>query len=295
LGSGRLELAQWLTRLDNPLIARVMVNRIWQYHFGRGLVKTPNDFGVRGIPPTHPKLLDHLATQFTQAGWSVKSMHRLIMLSATYQQSSLADMTQSQPTTVADTSGLYALFSRRRLGAEEIRDAILAVSGELDSTPAHEHPFPPPTSWGYSQHSPFSAVYDHNKRSVYLMTQRLKRHPFLALFDGADPNASTAERLGTTVPTQALFFLNDLFVHAKAEKWAMRLHADGADETRSIEQAWYRALGRLPTETERREATAFLAAYRGELISAKMDNVEFRSLAAYLRTLIGSNEFLHVD
>ncbi len=295
-GSGRLQLAQWLTRIDNPLTARVMVNRIWQYHFGRGLVKTPNDFGVRGILPTHPDLLDHLATQFTRGGWSVKSLHRLIMLSATYQQSSVATTAQTQSPTAADTSDLYVQFSRRRLSAEEIRDAILAVSGELDPTPAREHPFPAPTSWSFSQHGPFSAVYDHNKRSVYLMTQRLKRHPFLALFDGADPNASTAERLGTTVPTQALFFLNDPFVHEKSQKWATHLQTASAHETNAIEQAWSRArLAVYRPTTERREATEFLAAYRAELSAAKMDNIETRSLAAYLRTLIGSNEFLHVD
>lgn len=127
------------------------------------------------------------------------------------------------------------------------------------------------------------------------MTQRLKRHPFLSQFDGADPNATTAERLGTTVPTQALFFLNDPFVHTKAEKWAARLQTTNPDEVQRIEQAWRRAFGRAPTEIERAEATEFLAAYRTELAAAKMDNVEVRSLAAYLRTLIGSNEFLHVE
>ena len=298
-GSGRLELAQWLTRPDNPLTARVMVNRIWQYHFGRGLVKTPNDFGVRGLPPTHPELLDHLATRFIKGGWSVKGMHRLIMLSAAYQQSPGAESAQlaesKDGTDVTDGTNLYTSFPRRRISAEEIRDAILAVSGELDLTPALEHPFPTPINWGYTQHGPFSAVYDHNKRSVYLMTQRLKRHPFLALFDGADPNATTAERLGTTVPTQALFFLNDPFVHTKAEKWAARLQAASHDEKQWIEHAWLRAIGRPPTVIERSEATEFLAAYRAELAAAKMDNVEIRSLAAYLRTLIGSNEFLHVD
>ena len=127
------------------------------------------------------------------------------------------------------------------------------------------------------------------------MTQRLKRHPFLALFDGADPNATTAERLGTTVPTQALFFLNDPFVHTKADKWAARLQAASPDDPQRIELAWHRACGRSPTEVERGEATEFLTTYRAELAAAKMDNVEGRSLAAYLRTLIGSNEFLHVD
>ena len=273
-----------------------MVNRIWQHHFGRGLVQTPNDFGVRGRPPTHPELLDHLATRFIKSGWSVKMMHRLIMFSATYQQSSVADATQTQATTRPDAGrDFYTRFQRRRLDAEEIRDAILAVSGALDATPGREHPFPSPISWKYTQHSPFSAVYDHNKRSIYLMTQRLKRHPFLSLFDGADPNASTADRLGTTVPAQALFFLNDPFVHTNSEKWATRLQTGNEDHAQQIEQAWRDAVGRTPSEGERNDAREFLRAYRTELISAKMDNVAVRSLAAYLRTLIGSNEFLYVD
>lgn len=285
-GSGRLELAQWLTRPENPLTARVMVNRVWQFHFGRGLVKTPNDFGVRGVPPTHPELLDHLATQFLRGGWSLKSLHRLIMLSAIYQQA-----TGTDPAAIE----LYSGFPRRRLDAEEIRDAVLLVSGELDPTPGREHPFPPPTSWGFTQHGPFTAVYDHHRRSVYLMTQRLKRHPFLALFDGPDPNASTAERLGTTVPTQALFFLNDPFIHDKAESWATRLLAALPDDTARLDEAWQTAVARKPSSAERTEALDFLAAYRAELLASGIDNGDRRAWAAYLRTLIGSNEFLYVD
>ena len=294
-GSGRLELAQWLTRPDNPLTARVMVNRIWQYHFGRGLVKTPNDFGVRGILPTHPDLLDYLATQFIATGWSVKAMHRLMMLSATYQQSSLAGDSQPVFKIGSDNNDLYTHFHRRRLSAEEIRDSILVVSGELNREPAKEHPFPSPLAWGFTQHAPFSAVYEHNQRSVYLMTQRLKRHPYLALFDGPDPNATTADRLDTTVPTQALFFLNDKFVHSKAEAWATRLQASGTAEDGRIEQAYQNAFSRSATIAEQSDATEFLAAYRTELTTLGKDNIEFLALSALLRTLFGSNEFLHVD
>ena len=294
-GSGRLELALWLTEPANPLTARVMVNRIWQYHFGHGLVKTPNDFGVRGLSPTHPELLDYLATQYVRHGWSIKSMHRLIMLSATYQQSSVAKVSPAAVASGIDASHLYTHFPRRRLSAEEIRDSILAVTGELDAAPGKEHPFPSPISWGFSQHGPFSAVYDHNKRSVYLMTQRLKRHPFLALFDGADPNASTADRLGTTVPTQALYFLNDPFVHAKADSWATRLQEKSLDESKQINHAYRTALVRAATAEELNNAADFLASYRMELTSIGQDNINHRALAAFLRTLIGSNEFLHVD
>ena len=293
-GSGRLELASWLTRAENPLTARVMVNRIWQYHFGRGLVATPNDFGLRGLPPSHPELLDYLASEFIRSGWSMKAMHKQIMLSATYRESTdSADSVQSD--TMGDTSDLYLNFTRRRLSAEEIRDSILAVSGELDRTPGQEHPFPAPNTWGFSQHGPFSAAYDHNKRSVYLMTQRLKRHPFLGLFDGADPNTTTASRLVTTVPTQALFFLNDAFVHEKSEKWASRLIKDQSEMPHRIEKAWRTAIGRAPSSTEEAEAIAFLSAYGAELGSKNLDQIEMRSLAAYLRTILGSNAFLYLD
>ncbi|MGY8769127.1 MAG: DUF1553 domain-containing protein, partial [Pirellulales bacterium] len=298
IGSGRLELAQWLTDAENPLTARVMVNRIWQHHFGRGLVKTPNDFGTRGLPPTHPDLLDHLAAQFIQSGWSIKKMHRLIMLSATYQQAStsLAGTSSDTSSTMNhDLTDLYVSFLPRRLSAEEIRDSILAVSGELDMAVGQEHPFPSPISWGFTQHSPFIAEYEHNKRSVYLMTQRLKRHSFFALFDGADPNTTTTQRLITTVPTQALFFLNSSFVHEKSDQWASRILATKADESSQIELCWQQAYLRLPTETERAEALEFLKIYRSELMQVNSDDIESRSLAALLRTLIGSNEFLHVD
>ncbi len=293
-GSGRLELARWLTRSDNPLTARVMVNRIWQYHFGHGLVRTPNDFGVRGLPPSHPELLDHLATRFIASGWSIKAMHRLIILSATYQQSATSGTTEgdAREGTLADC---FTPFARRRLSAEEIRDSILLKSGELDRAVGRGHPFPSPVDWGFTQHAPFSALYDHDKRSVYLMTQRIKRHPFLALFDGADPNASTAVRQTTTVPTQALFFLNDPFVHTKAEKYAARLQAARPDDPGQIELAWRGVLGRSPTEFEREEGMAFLKEYRDGLASLKRQSRDLRALAAYVRTLFGSNEFIYLD
>ena len=298
-GSGRLQLAQWLTSPEHPLTARVMANRLWQYHFGRGLVKTSNDFGVRGLPPTHPELLDHLASKFVQSGWSVKSMHRLIMLSRTYQLASEQDAAVLQhaeaQTSAVNPTDLYVHFQRRRLSAEEIRDSILQVSGELDSARGEGHPFPSPVSWGFSQHGPFIAVYDNNLRSVYLMTQRLKRHPFLGLFDGSDPNASTADRLGTTVPTQALFFLNDAFVHAKAAAWADKLIANGRSESQQIDLAWHQAFDRAATTEELISSAEYLAAAREELAVLNATDADRRALASWLRTLLGSNEFLHVD
>ncbi len=305
-GSGRLELALWLTRTNNPLTARVMANRLWQYHFGRGLVATPNDFGARGQPPTHPELLDYLARRFMASGWSMKAMQRLMMLSATYQQGGKdAATTDPSPDALAglsagprNTDSLnseYSSFVRRRLSAEELRDAILTVSGELDRTPGEGHPFPSPVTSSFTQHAPFSADYEHNQRSLYLMTQRIKRHPFLALFDGPDPNASTPDRRLTTVPTQALYFLNSPFVHEQAAACARRLRAACPEEAQQIALAWRLTTGRAPTEFERVEAADFLAAYRAELSAAGQTNPEPTALAAYVRSLLGSNEFLHLD
>ena len=299
-GSGRLELANWLTRPDNPMTARVMVNRIWQQHFGRGLVGTPNDFGIRGMLPTHPDLLDHLATRFIQSGWSIKAMHRLIMLSSAYRVGSRGGLISDRmhKATSANTESLsaeYSTFTRRRLSAEEIRDSILAISGALERNPGQGHPFPSPVAASFTQHAPFIGAYDHNQRSVYLMTQRIKRHPFLALFDGPDPNASTADRRTTTVPTQALYFLNSSFVSEKADQCASRLQVSCADDGQRVELAWRLMTGRAPAEAERTEAAEFLNAYRRGLVAAGQSNVEFAALAAYLRSLFGSNEFLHVD
>lgn len=284
-GSGRLQLAEWLASPSNPLTARVMANRIWLYHFGTGLVKTPNDFGTRGQKPTHPALLDHLATEFIRSGWSIKAMHRLILLSATYQQASGSTELEAD----------YGAFPRRRLSAEEIRDSILYVSGALDATPGTGHAFPSPVSWGYTQHGPFNAVYEHDRRSIYLMTQRIRRHPFLALFDGADPNASSPERRITTVPTQALFFLNDPFVHAKATVFAKRFSEGCSDDTQRIRSGFRLALGRSPSKAELDEARAFVDAYRGALTELHTPKTEEALWAAYARVLFGNNEFLHLD
>ena len=161
-GSGRLQLAAWISDASNPLTARVIVNRVWQGHFGSGLVRTPNNFGARGEPPTHPALLDWLAIRFVADGWSIKRLHRLIMSSNAYQMMGGSD--ESNARVDPDNADLWR-FDRRRLSAEEIRDAMLAVSGDLDPTPGGPHPFPPSTTWGFTQHNPFVAVYDHNRRA----------------------------------------------------------------------------------------------------------------------------------
>ncbi|MCA9065171.1 MAG: PSD1 domain-containing protein, partial [Planctomycetaceae bacterium] len=214
-GSGRLALADQI--VSHPLFARVMANRIWHWHFGRGLVPTANDFGSRGEPPTHPELLELLAAKFQAGGFRLKPVHRMIMLSRAWQRSSRVSGRDIQKDPGNQWIGR---FSRRRMTAEELRDTLLVASEQLDSSPATSHPFPPEASWTFTQHNPFNAVYDTNRRSVYLMVQRQRRHPFLALFDGADPNSSTPARQSTTVPTQALYFLNDPFFHAQARSLA---------------------------------------------------------------------------
>ena len=292
-GSGRLELAHWLTRPANPLTARVMVNRIWSDHFGDGLVPTENDFGKRGRPPSHPGLLDDLAHRFMEGGWSVKAMHRMIMLSATYGLSGDHDPHAAE----VDPEGrLLWRFPRRRLDAEAIRDAMLALGGDLDRSPAGPHPFPP-VGTTFTQHNPFDAVYETNRRGVYLMQSRSKRHPYLALFDGADPNASTAERAVTTVPTQALFFMNDPFVHARSTGFARRLIAARAGDEARVRLAFEMALAREPSGEEVGAALEFLGRYRQGLRSAGVPSASHEELclSAYARTLFSGNEFLFID
>lgn len=294
-GSGRRQLAQWLTNPDNPLTARVMVNRIWQQHFGRGIVETANDFGVRGTRPSHPKLLDWLATRFVESDWSVKAMHRLIMNSQTYRMSSdfQAEFAESDP-----DNNLLWRFGRRRLSAEEIRDAMLTVGGNLDRSSMDEpHPFPPVAEWGFSQHAPFYGLYPSNRRSIYLMTQRLKRHPYLALFDGADPNVSTATRVLTTVPTQALFMMNSPFVVQQAEGLAQKLILRHESQAARIQWAFELALSRPANAEEVSDCLEFLRNYRATLGDEQKNNnqTELAVWTGLSRTLLTRNEFLFLD
>jgi mono/diheme cytochrome c family protein len=289
--SGRLELARWLADPGNPLTARVMVNRIWQHHFGVGLVATENDFGTRGQRPSHPELLDYLAQSFVASGWSIKAMHRLIVLSRTYQLG-LATPSPSDP-----ENRLLGRRTPLRLEAEAIRDTLLCLSGNLDRTMGGPHPFPPVESWGFTQHNPFFAVYASNRRSVYLMTQRLKRHPFLALFDGPDTNASTGRRLPTIVPTQALFFLNDPFVHEQSLGLARKLRSGFADEKARLQRAYLITLGRPANDEEQQRDSAFLRKYRqllerGGALTGQREEIAWAALA---RTLFARNEFLYID
>ncbi|MFL2484355.1 MAG: DUF1549 and DUF1553 domain-containing protein [Verrucomicrobiales bacterium] len=280
--SGRLGLANKIVSSKNPLTARVMVNRIWAWHFGRGIVQTLNDFGNHGTLPTHPELLDYLAKEFINGGWSIKKMHRIIMNSATYQQSAQSG------------TGIkyYAGFERRRLNAEEIRDSILLLSGMLDQSTGREHPFPQKSKWNFSQHAPFADEYFTSKRSVYMMRKRNRISSFFSLFDGPDPNASTANRSQTTVPSQALYFMNDPFFHDCADQLSANIRAIGPDER--LEYAYQLLFSRPANKTDHEDFEAF-AKVMAPKISNDPEEQDTEIWRSYSRILMSSNEFLYLD
>ncbi|WP_442509280.1 PSD1 and planctomycete cytochrome C domain-containing protein [Novipirellula sp. SH528] len=295
--SGRLSLATWLTAVDNPLTARVMVNRIWQYHFGTGLVKTPSDFGVRGLPPTHPELLDWLASRFIADGWSIKQVHRRIMLSRTYQLSSQVDDNAAAIQTDPNNDWHWR-FNRQRLDAETLRDTLLVLSGELEtSMPREPHPFPSTDKWKYTQHHPFRDVYDSNKRSVYLMMARLNARPYFTTFDGADQNASTSVRDSSVTTVQSLYLMNDPFVHERAEKLATRLLQADQDHDARLVLAYEWIYGRLPTAAERTDITQWMRSMNDALKQSEnaKDVRERETWTAFTRSMLRTNEFLYVD
>jgi hypothetical protein len=304
LGSGRLELARWIASSANPLTARVMVNRIWQHHFGRGLVATSDNFGTRGQRPSHPELLDWLASRFVEGGWSIKSMHRLMVLSSTYQQSGFSDAASRQ----ADPERLWlSSFPLRRLSAEELRDAMLAASGKLDRVPGSneggEYLIGKAESLDamvrpnrVAADDPFYTTFA--KRSIYLPLVRNMLPDVLALFDAADPNGVAAERNETTVPSQSLFLLNSPFVREQARALAERVLSDRSlSDSQCIERAHHLVLGRAPSAEEQAQASEFLAAYlTAPPIQARPE--EARRLAAwqsYCQTLLCANEFLYLE
>ncbi len=292
--SGRLELARWIGSPDNPLTARVIVNRVWQYHFGRGIVGTPSDFGVQGARPTHPHLLDWLARDFIRHGWSLKHLHKQIMLSAVYQLCSTHDAENSR---LDEANAFLWRFNRQRMDAETVRDSILAVSGTLEPGDGGRHPFPPTDRLRFTQGRPFTEVYDHNHRSVYLMTPRLNKHPFLALFDGPDTNKSTAQRGASTVALQALFMMNSAFVKQKSADLAQLLLAESHAREERIGLAYELVLCRPPADDELIMTEDYLAGMISELTVAGHDGPKAEHLAwsSLARALLSSNEFLYID
>jgi Protein of unknown function (DUF1553)/Protein of unknown function (DUF1549)/Planctomycete cytochrome C len=292
--SGRLQLADWLASPRNPLTARVMVNRIWQYHFGLGLVETSSYFGVRGSPPTHPELLDWLSASFVEHGWSIKWLHRLILASRTYQLAATADAARE----TIDARNLWCWrFQRQRLDAESIRDAMLFVSGTLKLGRPSSYPFPEVASWRYTQHHPFIGNDESHHRSVYLLTHRLRRDPFLGTFDEPDAASSTDVRISSTVPQQALFLMNSDAMRIVAGSFSHRLRQASTDATARVELAHELAYSRRALPDEIQKARAYVERYNVQAVEAGLDPSEAEAQAwlSYARTVLASHEFFYVE
>ena len=285
--SGRLELARWLTRPEHPLTARVIVNRVWQWHFGEGLVRTPDNFGQLGEEPSHPRLLDHLAESFVRDGWSLKRLHRRVMLSAVYRQASTPRMVALAKD--ADNRLLWRV-SRRRLEAEPYRDAMLAISGGLDSQMFGSFQSWKPKLFSVDDANNETASFQTRRRSLYLPVVRTTLEEMMELFDVGDPNSIISRRANTTVAPQALFLLNNPFVQQRAEELADRVLGESGDESERIERAWWLVLSRPPTAAERARAREYLVGARG--VENGSDRVAWTSLAWALFSL---NECLFVD
>lgn len=262
--SGRLELAQWLSSAENPLTSRVFVNRVWRHLFGRGIVSTVDNFGVTGDQPTHPELLDHLARRFIQEGWSVKRLIRGIVLSHTYRLSS-----HHSPTAHAVDPANRWLWRHapRRLTAEEIRDATLAAAGNLNATlslgsPAQDLRVIELRNNAAESQALMQAARDSRHRSVYLPLLRTLIPPALEVFDFAEQGMVTGSRDTTTVPTQALYLLNDPFVRRQSMAYAEALTTSADwDDSRRLQDAYQRILGRSATPSELDRAKFFLEDY----------------------------------
>jgi hypothetical protein len=290
IGTGRrTALARWVTSKDNPLFARVMVNRIWQHHFGVGLAAKPDNLGQSGAKPSHPELLDYLATEFIRSGWSVKAVHRLILKSGVYQQESKL---REEAFEVNPDNRLLWRFPLRRLDAEALRDAMLAVSGELDAK--RGGPFVPThrTEDG-------SVVVDEkaegaHRRSVYLQQRRTQVLTMLELFDAPSMVTSCGKRTTSTVPLQSLALLNSDFARARATALASRLEKEaGAEEAKRIDLAFRLACGRGPNGDETDACQRFLAAQK--LVYANEKDMEHRVWTDLCQMIMASNAFLYVE
>ena len=293
--SGREELAEWLTDPTHPLTSRVIVNRLWYHHFGHGLVKTVDNFGVLGDTPSHPLLLDYLAGQLIDQQWSLKALHRQIMLSRVYRLDS-HDITENSN---RDPDNVFLWkYTRRRLDAESIRDALLFVSGELDCEQGGPHPFVPWHKKGYSLNRPFHEDFPTKKRSVYLMTQRLYKHPFLGRFNGPETNETSGTRDSSHLPTQALYLMNAPLLPELAEAFGKRIQQSAGTEEKQIIQAYQLAFSRNPTAGELSEAAQFLEYYREELKTEQPDedtDAGQNAWTGFAKVLLTSNEFFFVD
>jgi hypothetical protein len=283
----RSKLANWIVDPANPLTARVMVNRIWQYHFGRGIVATPNDFGRMGDRPSNPDLLDYLANEYVANGWHMKPLHRMILLSTAYRQSGQSPIEKAAMEKDSENALLWK-FSRRRLDAEEIRDSMLAVSGRLNLKTGGAGVMVPidqdlvkmlkrPQYW-----VPTRDKSEYDRRTIYMIHKRNLQLPFMGVFDAPDTLLSCPRREQSTHAPQALEMLNGATSNELAAAFAERLRADGATSAARIDRAWRLALGRLPTAKEKTLALQFLAKHPDDPVRLKELALDVFNLNAFL-------------
>ena len=295
-GSGRLQLARWLANSENPLTARVMVNRIWKHHFGQGLVRTADNFGRMGERPTHPELLDFLARRFVESGWSVKAVHRFILLSSTYRMSSRAE---ERAASIDPENRLLHHMPVKRLEAEAIRDSILAVSGRLDRTLFGPSLVPHISKYQDGRGKPESGPLDADgRRSIYIQVRRNFLTPMFLAFDYPLPISTIGRRSVSTVPSQALLMMNNELVTLGAREWAKQGRASELDSRRRVEKMYVAAFGRLPEDWEVDEVGKFLdgqrARYRNMPEAEAADKLNEQVWADLAHVLFNSAEFIYV-
>lgn len=313
----RAELARWLTRPDHPLTLRVIANRLWLHHLGRPLIGTPNDLGAQGEKPTHPKLLDWLAAELPRRDWSLKSMHRLIVMSATYRQASSGQGDAWKSKLLVDPRNrLYSRMNRRRLGGEAARDAMLQIANRLNRKsggPGFRPPLPKEVTVTLlkKQWPVTKDVSEHYRRSIYLFARRNLRYPMFEVFDRPDALASCAQRNQSTTAPQSLTLLNSEFSLASARDLASLILAQ-TDRTLSqqIDEAYRRVLGRPPDANELETGKAFITRQSSDLRKekrplekmavptgkqAQTDPHHAAALTDYCLALFNLNEFLYVD
>ena len=290
--SGRLELAEWITYPEHPLTARVMANRIWHWHFGRGLVDTPSNFGTTGSTPTNVELLDWLARRFVESGWSVKTLHREILLSSTYRLST----DYSEVNAAVDQGNrLHWRMNRRRLEVEPIRDALLQLAGSLDLRMGGRVEEYNPRGYVFSEGSTFGAgdFYVAPRRSVYMPVVRNAIYDIFAGFDFGNASDSVGGRSSTVVPSQALLMMNSEFVEAQAAAFAVRIIAgSSADDSGRIGAAFVEAYGRPATEQEVEDSLAFLDEMRRVAPTGEEERFAWTRLC---HVILGASEFIYLD
>jgi hypothetical protein len=295
----RRQLAQWIASADNPLTARVAVNRIWQYHFGKGIVKTPSDFGVTGDRPSHPELLDWLAIEFVKRGWSWKATHRLILLSSAYRQSSQFNQ---QAAAKDPENRLLWRMNPRRLEAEPLRDGVLAVSGKLNSEMfgpgIYPRIDPDVINTGSRPRWPLNAKDDHStwRRSVYIFVKRSVLLPLIEVFDCPATVVSGPVRAVSTVSPQSLALMNNEFVLQQSGFFAERVAREaGADRRAQVVRAFKIALNRPPNAKEIEWSLSFLKSQADGYAKRKNENPEASALRDFCHAIINLNEFVYID